>query len=132
MIVPPMVPITALYAAMFGLLLVILMIAVIRLRRSLKVGLGDGGNHDLQRAIRVHGNAVECVPIFVLMLATFELNHGSNLLLHFFGAAFLGARIAHAWGLFASGGTSAGRLIGTAATMVLLAALAIANLLQCF
>ena len=132
MIVPPIVPITALYAAMFGLLFVILMLAVIRLRRSLRIGLGDGGNRDLQRAIRVHGNAVECVPVFLVMFAALELNHGSTLLLHIFGAAFLAARIAHAWGLFASGGTSPGRLIGTGASMVLLVALAIANLLQCF
>ena len=127
-----LVPITALYAAMFGLLFVILMLAVIRLRRSLRIGLGDGGNRDLQQAIRVHGNAVECVPIFLLMLATLELNHGSALLLHIFGAAFLTVRVAHAWGLYSASGTSPGRLIGTAGTMVLLVALAIANLLQCF
>jgi len=62
------VPITALYAAMSGLLVVILMLVVIRLRRSLRIGLGDGGNRDLQRAIRVHGNAIESVPIFLVML----------------------------------------------------------------
>ena len=132
MTAPPIVPITALYAAMFGLLFVILMVAVVRLRRSLRIGLGDGGNRDLQRAIRVHGNAVECVPIFLLMLATLELNHDSALLLHIFGAVFLAVRVAHAWGLYSSSGTSPGRLIGTAGTMLLLVALAIANLLQCF
>ena len=132
MTAPLIVPIAALYAAMFGLLFVILMIAVVKLRRSLKIGFGDGGNRDLQQAIRVHGNAVECVPIFLLMLFSLELNHGAPLLLHFFGGGFLVARVAHAWGLYSSRGTSPGRFLGTAGTMLLLIALAIANLLQCF
>lgn len=132
MISPLIVPITALYAAMFGLLFVILMLAVIKLRRSLRVGLGDGGNRDLQQAIRAHGNAVECVPIFLVMLAVFELNRGSVMLLHVFGAAFLMVRVLHAWGLYSSSGASPGRLVGTAGTIVLLAALAVANLLKLF
>lgn len=90
-----LVPISALYAALLGILIVILMAAVILLRRSLRIGLGDGGNRDLQRAIRVHGNAVECVPIFLVMLVTLEINRGSPTLLHFFGGAFLLARILH-------------------------------------
>lgn len=132
MISPLIVPITALYAAMFGLLFVILMLAVIKLRRSLRVGLGDGGNRDLQQAIRAHGNAVECVPIFLVMLAVFELNRGSVMLLHVFGAAFLMVRVLHAWGLYSSSGASPGRLVGIAGTIVLLAALAVANLLKLF
>lgn len=126
------VPVTALYAALFGLLFVILMVAVIKLRRSLRIGLGDGGNRDLQQAIRAHGNAIESVPIFLLMLATLELNHGSVMLLHLFGGAFLVARVVHAWGLYASSGASIGRVAGTAGTMTLLVALAIANLLRIF
>ena len=129
---PATVPISALYAALFALLLVILMMAVIKLRRSLRIGLGDGGNRDLQRAIRAHGNAVECVPIFLLMLALFELNHGSGTMLHIFGAAFLVARVVHAWGLYSSSGASSGRVAGSTATIVLLVALAIANLLKIF
>lgn len=126
------VPVTALYAALFSLLFVILMVAVIKLRRSLRIGLGDGGNRDLQQAIRAHGNAVECVPIFLLMLATLELNHGSAALLHLFGGTFLVVRVAHAWGLYASSGASIGRVAGTAGTMTLLVALAVANLLRLF
>ncbi len=126
----PLVPVTALYAAMFSLLFVILMLTVIKLRRSLKIGLGDGGNRDLQQAIRAHGNAIECVPIFLVMLAVFELNHGSVAMLHLFGVAFLVARIAHASGLYGSSGASRGRVAGTAGTMVLLVALAVANLVR--
>ena len=126
------VPVTARYAAMFALLLVILMVAVIKLRRRLRISLGDDGNRDLQQAIRAHGNAVESVPIFLLMLATLELNHGSVIVLHIFGAAFLVVRIMHAWGLYKSSGASIGRVAGIGGTMTLLAALAIANLLRIF
>ena len=130
MIVP--VPITGLYAGMLALLVVILMLAVIKLRRSLRIGLGDGGNRDLQQAIRAHGNAIESVPIFLLMFLTDELNHGSATLLHVFGTAFLTARVLHAWGMYSSGGASIGRVIGTVGTISLLVTLAVVNLLKVF
>jgi len=38
------------------------------LRKQKKIGLGDGGDPELQRAIRVHGNFIEHVPITLLML----------------------------------------------------------------
>jgi uncharacterized membrane protein YecN with MAPEG domain len=124
--------ITALYASLFGVMFVMLMVVVIRLRRSLKIGLGDGGNRDMQQAIRVHGNAVECVPLFLILLAALEINHGSPIWLHLFGGTFLLARVLHAWGLYVSSGTSTGRVAGTAVTMTLLVALAIANLSKIF
>lgn len=124
--------ITALYASLLAVMCVMLMVVVIRLRRGLKIGLGDGGNRDLQQAIRVHGNAIECVPIFLLLLAILEINHGSVMLLHGFGAAFLFARVLHAWGLYVSSGASVGRIAGTTITMALLVALAIANLSKIF
>ena len=126
------VPITALYAALFAFLFVILMVAVITLRRSFCISLGDGGNRDLQQAIRAHGNAIESVPIFLLMLATLELNQGLATVLHSFGAAFLLVRIMHAWGLYTSSGASIARVAGTGGTITLLVALAIANLLRIF
>jgi uncharacterized protein len=128
----PIVPVTALYAGLFAFLLLILMVAVIKLRRSLRIGLGDGGNRDLQQAIRAHGNAVECVPMFLVMLALLELNHGSAIVLHVFGASFLVVRVVHAWGLYSSSGASTGRVAGSAGTIALLVALAIANLLKVF
>jgi uncharacterized protein len=132
MSVLPIVPVTALYAALFAFLLLILMAAVIKLRRSLRIGLGDGGNRDLQQAIRAHGNAVECVPMFLIMSALLELNHGSALMLHIFGVAFLLVRVVHAWGLYSSSGASTGRVAGSVGTIALLVALAIANLLRVF
>ena len=123
-------PITAIYASLLALLVILLVVVVINLRRSLKVGLGDGGNRDLLRAIRVHGNAIESIPLFLVLLAAYELNHGSAGLLHFFGALFFLARVLHAWGLFSSGGVTPGRMIGVIGTNGCLLGLAVANLLK--
>jgi hypothetical protein len=125
-------PITAVYAALLAILAVMLALVVMKLRNSLKIGLGDGGNRDLARAIRVHGNALESIPLFIVLLGIYELNHASATALHFFGAVFLLSRVLHAWGLFSSGGTSPGRLIGTAGTYLCLLGLAIGNLLKLF
>lgn len=125
-------PVTAVYASLLALLAVMLALVVMKLRNSLRIGLGDGGNRDLSRAIRVHGNALESIPLFLVLLAVYELNHGRPMALHIFGAVFLVSRVLHAWGLFSSGGTSPGRLIGTAGTYVCLLGLAVANLLKLF
>jgi uncharacterized membrane protein YecN with MAPEG domain len=55
----PMPAIAALYAGLIALMLLVLAIPVSRLRHSLKVGLGDGGDARLARAIRAHANTVE-------------------------------------------------------------------------
>ena len=123
-------PITAVYASLLALLVVLLVVVVVRLRRSLRVGLGDGGNRDLLRAIRVHGNAVESIPLFLILFGVYEFNHGHPNMLHFFGAVFLLSRVLHAWGLFSSGGASPGRVSGTIGTNGCLLGLAIANLLK--
>ena len=62
--------VTAVYAAVFGLVFVALSFRVIRIRQRLGVGLGDGEDPLLRRAIRVHGNFAEYVP-FALLLVYF-------------------------------------------------------------
>ena len=124
------VPVTALYAGLLALFLVILVFPIIKLRRGLRVGLGDGGHRSLQQATRAHGNAVENIPIFVLLLAIYELNHATPIALHAFGGAFLLSRLLHAGGLYASPGTSIGRAVGTMGTLLILGALAVANVVH--
>jgi uncharacterized protein len=125
-----LVPITAIYASFLALFIVILMFPVIRLRGSLRVGLGDGGQRSLQQAIRAHGNAVEVVPIFLILLAAYELNRATPLALHAFGAIFLLARLLHVWGLYSSAGRSFGRVAGTVGSIGVLIALAAVNILK--
>jgi uncharacterized membrane protein YecN with MAPEG domain len=91
--------ITPIYAALFGLLLVALSFRVIRLRQALSIGIGDGNNKQLQRAIRVHGNFAEYVPLTLLLIFFMEQQTGYKTLTHGFCTAFLIARLAHAYGV---------------------------------
>jgi uncharacterized membrane protein YecN with MAPEG domain len=129
----PLVPITACYAGLLALLLVVLALRIIRLRWKLRLGLGDGGDRTMLRAVRAHGNAAEYVPIALLLLLAAELNHANPLLLHACGAAFVASRVLHAVGLTRSGGPSWPRTVGTVGTMsvvIVLAVSAIAGFLR--
>ena len=119
------VPITAFYAGVYALLLLLLAARVSGFRMNLKVGLGDGGHSELTRAIRVHGNSVEwMLPMLVLLLVA-ELNQANPLFLHTCGSIFLVARIAHAVGLSRASGESPGRFGGTTVTWLVIGVLAV-------
>src|SRR6266542_3293014 len=63
---PKIVPI---YAAVLALMFFILAVRVTRLRRIKRMGIGSGGDARLERAIRVHANFSEYVPLTLLLLA---------------------------------------------------------------
>ncbi len=118
-----LVPITALYAALSAALILALAVRVVLLRRATRTGIGDGGHDPLALAIRAHGNAVEYIPVILVLMLLLELNGVSGAVLHALGATLLVARVLHGWGLSRSGRRSFGRFYGTAATwLVLLAA----------
>jgi len=125
-----MMHITGLYAALGALLIFGLALRVMRLRHKLKIGLGSGGEEGLARAIRAHANAVEYLPIALLLLLIVELNETRAWLLHLFGVTLIVARILHALGLSARSGYSFGRLVGTALTMLVILAMALLLLWQ--
>ncbi len=126
----PVLPVTAIYAALGTILVAVLMLRVIRLRRSLKIGIGDGGNKQLHCAIRAHGNAIETIPMFLVLMAILEANGGKPLFLYICGTVFLVARVLHAIGLSGYGGASMGRVSGTIVTVGVLLTLAGANLFK--
>ena len=121
----PLVPIAAFYTGLLAVLLLVLALRIIRLRWKLRVGIGDGGDRMMLRAVRAHGNAAEYVPITLLLLLAVELNHASPLLLHACGALFVASRVLHAVGLTRSGGPSWPRTAGTVGTMAVVIVLAI-------
>lgn len=65
--------ITALAAAVLALLSIKLTLAIVKLRRSGQVVIGDGGHDRLAQAIRVHGNFSEHAPITLIVLALAEM-----------------------------------------------------------
>jgi hypothetical protein len=96
-------PITLTIAGAAAILHIWLSLRVSRLRRPLKIGVGDGGNDVLMRRMRAHGNYAENVPIFLILLGFLELATGGNLWLWGAAILFILARIAHAFGMDRTG-----------------------------
>ncbi len=119
--------ITSIYASLAALLIVRLSLSVIKLRRKNRISVGDGGNEALQLAIRAHANAVEYIPITLLLLLMLELNKAPTILIHILGATLLVGRILHAMGLPTKDFKK--RVLGMQITIYLLIALAILNIL---
>jgi len=118
--------ITPLYAALCGLLLIVLSVRVIGLRRKYGVGLGTGEQPELQRAIRVQANFTEYAPLALILLLLLEVSHRApDWALHLLGLLLVVGRIAHAIGVSRSGGGSAGRAVGVACTFIMLAVSAV-------
>jgi uncharacterized membrane protein YecN with MAPEG domain len=125
--------ITMLYAGLCTILVVALGLRVVLFRFRHRIGIGDGGDPALQRRVRVHANAIENLPLALLLLGGMELNGYPPGLIHGFGATLFFSRVAHAWGLGHSSGTSKGRFLGTLFTwllMLAMAAFAIAGFVQ--
>ena len=117
--------ITMLYAGLCAILVVFLALRVVQFRFRNKIGLGDGGNSELLRRVRAHANAVENMPLALLLLGGMELNGYPPALVHGFGATLFVSRAAHAWGLSHSSGTSKGRFLGSLFTWLLMLAMAL-------
>jgi len=126
------VAITALYAGLAGLLLLVLAWLVIRARWRYKVSLGVGTEPGMERAVRVHANFVEYVPLTLLLMALAEANGAPDLALHAGGTVLLASRLLHAWGLSGASGRSFGRFYGTAGTWLVVLLLALGNLVLVF
>ncbi len=115
---------TGLYAALCALLIFALSLRIALLRRKLRIGIGDGGDAGLARAIRAQANAIEYVPLLLVMLLIAENNGASVAMMHACGAGLLLARVLHALGLSGSAGVSFGRFWGILLTWALLLVLA--------
>ena len=90
--------ITALYASLLTLWLVLLSFRVIALRGSPVFGFLNIDTSDddmLQRAIRAHGNLTEYAPMMVILLYLLETSGTGAIILHGLGLAFLIGRLMH-------------------------------------
>ncbi len=121
--------ITALYAALLGLLAAALTINVIVNRVRSKVDAGDGGVARLAQAIRAHANFAEQAPIALIVIAFAEALGTRAFLVHIFGVALVLARLASAIGLNRTLGQSPPRQLGASVTALVVVASSIAVLL---
>ncbi|MDP1519860.1 MAPEG family protein [Porticoccus litoralis] len=112
--------VSAIYMALCGILLVVLALRVVRGRFSCRVGIGDGDNRELNRRIRVHGNAAEYMPMALLLLLAVENTLSSTWPVHALGSLLVVCRLLHAYGLGKSAGSSPPRFLGTAGTLTMI------------
>lgn len=122
--------ITAFYAALSALLLVFLAFRITLYRRRVRIGIGDNGDHTLAKRVRAHANAVEFIPIALILLLVCELLAIAPLWLHVFGIAIVLGRVLHAWGLSRTAGVSPGRASGYLLTLAAIVAMSIVLLWQ--
>lgn len=120
--------VSSIYIALLALLLLSLALRVVKLRLKFKIGIGDGKHQALQLAIRTHANAVEYVPIALLLLICLENSWQVNGLTHAMGSLLFLGRALHAIGLSHNPGTSLPRFIGTLCTWIMIASSAVALL----
>lgn len=121
-------PITAFYVSLLGICYLYLSFLVVGIRRKNQISLGDGGNEDLKRLTRAHGNFSEYVPITLIMIACFEANTGQAWAVHSLACSLLIGRVLHAYGLSNHVGASWQRIVGMVLTFLAMLVAAIANL----
>ncbi|MBJ6136544.1 MAPEG family protein [Marinobacter litoralis] len=111
------IPVTAVFAAVLGILLLVLSAMVVRCRLKHQVGMGVNENRVFQATVRAHANLVEYAPFALIMLAIAELNGVSSTWIYWSGMALVVGRILHAFGMIkGKGKTHMGRLVGTILT----------------
>ena len=118
---------SVIYASISAFLITWLSLNVIKKRRSKKISIGDGENEELKLAIAAQSNAIEYIPIALILLFALEYNQASLLIIHLLGISLIIGRIIHAKGLLCSNLKQ--RVFGMQITIFIINGLAAINLL---
>lgn len=120
--------VSGIWFALFTILYVLLTLHVVRMRWVTKTGLGTGEDRRMLKAVRIHGNFAEYIPLIFIGLVLLELRGVSTTWLHiFYGAAFSG-RLLITMGITKTGNFSPYRFVGNNLTFIVLLAAGIWNL----
>lgn len=126
-------PITGVFAAVTGILLLFLSAVVVKYRIKYGKDMGITEDRDFEAAVRAHGNLVEYAPLTLLMLGVAELNGVPNGFIYWIGLAFVLGRILHAWGMLQGlGGPHKARMVGILITWLSILVIAVLLLLNVF
>jgi uncharacterized membrane protein YecN with MAPEG domain len=93
------VTIVPFYAALLAALFIFLSVRVTRVRRQERVAIGDGNNLRLRRAIRVHANFAEYVPMALILTMLVELQQFTPIAIHALCLTLVVGRLCHAYGV---------------------------------
>lgn len=87
---------SVLYASLCAFIIVWLSLQVIKIRHREKVSIGDGNSERLTIAMAAQSNAIEYIPITLLLLFALEFNAAPIAIVHAFGIALVLSRVIHA------------------------------------
>ena len=118
--------ISVIYAVLSAALIIYLSFEVIKTRRKLQISVGDGNNEDLQTVQGAQSNAIEYLPIALLLLFYLEYNGASIWLIHLIGITLVTGRIVHARGLLKK--NMKRRVLGMQITIYVLIGLCLLNI----
>lgn len=122
--------IVPLFSAILAILFVLLSVNVIRARRLFKIGLGTGRNKSVERAMRVHANFAEYVPLSLLLLAFLEFNKANSYLVLALCLLLTVGRLSHAFGVSQENEKFVYRVTGMMMTFSALLIAALANVVM--
>ena len=103
------------YAGILALFYFFLTMRVAFRRRNTRIALG-GGDIELERRIRAHGNFIEYVPLALILLGFMEAQRNSMYLLHALCILLLVGRICHAVAISREGSVGPLRGLGMVLT----------------
>ena len=112
---------TAPYFTALGLMAIVNSIRIVRLRRSLKVSLGDGGQLILLHSIRGFANFMEYAPLGLVLLLALENVSSPIWYLHLCGGTLLMGRLLHSMAFTREKISMNGRVAGMTLTWLSLA-----------
>ncbi len=110
-------PVFYVCAGLLGLLAVALALNVGLMRGRKRINLGDGGDAEMQAAVRAHGDLVEVGPLTLLMIYMASDFYGFRMVAAL-SVVLLVARVLHAGGML--GLIPKGRLLGTLGSTAIL------------
>ena len=119
--------ISVFYTIILALLIVWLSFNVIKIRRDKGISIGDGDDMQLITAMAAQSNALEYIPISVLLMYPLEYNQAYPVILHIAGIALIIGRIIHANGLLTENLNL--RVLGMQITIWVIFGLIFANLI---
>lgn len=114
-----------LYAALNTFILLWLTAATAMVRRRHMVLIGDGGVALLGRTMRGHANAVENIPVMLVLLGFGAALGAPALAIHVLGSAFTFGRAAHAWHFTHAGAAQWQRAAGFGLSVLTISAAAL-------
>ncbi|MDB5507496.1 MAG: hypothetical protein JWR75_2134 [Devosia sp.] len=109
---------TALYAPLLTILVLVLATLVTMKRVETGVSILHGDNMDLALSIRRHGNLVENLPLALILMGLCEARGLPPLWLHVMGILLVVARLTHAVGLSSTNPATPLRIAGGAGTQL--------------